>query len=105
MPSNKFDGIYVRPKTDNSSQTLVTISGYKAGFVPVLLVNSLPTWAIEYGDKGRGNRKYLQPGEKVRVVIFFSVYFCNILFCVQVLFTWDKPSGVRSLSWRVLRIC
>ena len=56
-------------KTDNSSQTLVTLAGYKAGFAPVLLVNSLPTWAIEYGDQGSANRKYLQPGEKVRVIV------------------------------------
>ena len=82
MLSNKYGGIYVRVKTDNSSQTLVSLSGYKAGYAPVLLVNSLPTWDIEYGDQGSSNRKYLKPGEKV-------------------LFTWDKPSGVRSLSWSV----
>ena len=82
MLSNKYGGIYVRVKTDNSCQTLVSLSGYKAGYAPVLLVNSLPTWDIEYGDQGSSNRKYLKPGEKV-------------------LFTWDKPSGVRSLSWRV----
>ena len=79
MLSNKFGGIYVRVKTDNSSQTLVTLSGYKAGFAPVLLVNSLPTWAMEYGDQGSGNRKYLQPGEKVCVVIFCPYFLdCNI---------------------------
>ena len=82
MLSNKYAGIYVRVKTDNSSQTLVTLSGYKAGYAPVLLVNNLPTWDIEYGDQGSNNRKYLKPGEKV-------------------LFTWEKPSGVRALSWSV----
>ena len=68
----RYGGIYVRVKTDNSSQTLVTLAGYKAGFAPVLLVNSLPTWAIEYGDQGSGNRKYLQPGEKVREGHYFQ---------------------------------
>ena len=66
-------------KTDNSSQTLVTLAGYKAGFAPVLLVNSLPTWAIEYGDQGSGNRKYLQPGEKVRVNNFKLVSKIQVL--------------------------
>ena len=47
----RYGGIYVRVKTDNSSQTLVTLSGYKPGYAPVLLVNNLPTWDIEYGDQ------------------------------------------------------
>ena len=75
----RYGGIYVRVKTDNSSQTLVTLAGYKAGFAPVLLVNSLPTWAIEYGDQGSGNRKYLQPGEKVRVNNFKLVSKIQVL--------------------------
>ena len=61
----RYGGIYVRVKTDNSSQTLVTLAGYKAGYAPVLLVNSLPSWTIEYGDQASGNRKRLEPGEKV----------------------------------------
>ena len=60
----------------------MTLSGYKAGYAPVMLVNNLPTWDIEYGDTGTNNRKYLKPGEKV-------------------LFTWEKPSGVRLLNWKV----
>ena len=83
MLSNKHGGIYVRVKTDNSSQTLVTLSGYKPGYAPVLLVNNLPTWPILYGDQSSENRKYLNPGEKV-------------------LFTWDKPSGSRVLNWSVV---
>ena len=45
-------GIYVRVKTDNSSQTLVTLSGYKAGQAPILLVNATPTWTVEFGEAG-----------------------------------------------------
>eukprot|EP00092_Neocalanus_flemingeri_P033380 GFUD01036296.1.p1 GENE.GFUD01036296.1~~GFUD01036296.1.p1 ORF type:complete len:2741 (+),score=704.42 GFUD01036296.1:512-8224(+) len=82
MLSNKYGGIDVRVKTDNSSQTLVTLSGYKAGQAPVMLVNNTPTWTIQYGEQGSHNKKLLGPGEKV-------------------LFTWEKPSGVRVLHWSV----
>jgi len=82
MLSNKCGGIDVSVKTDNSSQTLVTLSGYKAGQAPVLLVNNTPTWTIQYGEQGSQNKKLLGPGEKV-------------------LFTWEKPSGARVLHWSV----
>ena len=82
MLSNKCGGIDVRVKTDNSSQTLVTLSGYKPGQAPVLLVNNTPTWTIQYGEQGSHNKKLLGPGEKV-------------------LFTWEKPSGARVLHWSV----
>ena len=85
MLSNKYGGIYVRIKTDNSSQSLVTLSGYKAGYAPVLLVNNTPTWDIEYGDAGSQSKKFLKPGEKV-------------------LFTWERPSGSRTLVWSVLGV-
>ena len=52
MLSNRAGGIYVRVKTDNSSQTLVTLSGYKAGQAPILLVNATPTWTVEFGETG-----------------------------------------------------
>ena len=52
MLSNRAGGIYVRVKTDNSSQTLVTLSGYKAGQAPILLVNATPTWTVEFGEAG-----------------------------------------------------
>ena len=42
MLSNKYGGIYIRNKTDNSSQTLVTLSGYKPGYALVMLVNNRP---------------------------------------------------------------
>ena len=85
MLSNKYGGICVRIKTDNSSQTLVTLSGYKPGYAPVLLVNNTPTWDIEYGDAGSQSKKFLKPGEKV-------------------LFTWERPSGSRTLVWSVLGV-
>jgi len=81
MLSNHFGGIDVRMKTDES-QTLITLSSYRTGQAPVLLVNNTPTWTIEYGEEGSGNKKYLGPSEKV-------------------LFTWEKPSGSRNLIWSI----
>ena len=43
MLSNKYGGIYIWDKTDNSSQTLVTLLGYKPGYALVMLVNNLPS--------------------------------------------------------------
>ena len=82
MLSNRYGGIYVRVKTDNSSQTLVSLSGYRAGQAPILLVNATPSWTIEFGEAGSQARRYLAPGERC-------------------LFTWDRPSGPRTLVWSI----
>ena len=85
MLSNQHNGVDVRVKSDNSSQTLVTLGGYKPGLAPVLLVNDTPSWTVEYGDTGSAGRKLLGPAEKV-------------------LFTWEKPSGSRTLAWTLHNI-
>ena len=41
----------MRVKTDNSSETLVTLSSYTGGSAPALLINNTPTWTIEYGEQ------------------------------------------------------
>ena len=46
-------------------QTLVTLAKYKVGFTPMLPVNSLHTWAIEYGDTGSANRRIADPHTKI----------------------------------------
>ena len=61
----RYGGNYVQEKTDNSLQTLVTLAGYKVGFAPMLPVNSLHTWAIEYGDTGSANRRIADPHTKI----------------------------------------
>ena len=82
MLANRFGGIYVRVKTDNSSQTLVSLSGYRSGQAPILLVNATPSWTIEYGEAGLQDRTYLAPG-------------------MRCLFTWKRPSGPRTLVWSI----
>ena len=61
----RYGGNYVQEKTDNSLQTLVTPAKYKVGFTPMLPVNSLHTWAIEYGDTGSANRRIADPHTKI----------------------------------------
>jgi vacuolar protein sorting-associated protein 13A/C len=85
MLSNRAGGIYVKVKTDNSSQSLVSLSGYKAGQAPILLVNATPSWSVQFGERESLNRKYLAPGEKC-------------------LFTWERPSGPRALVWAVTNV-
>ena len=48
MLSNRAGGIYVRVKTDNSSQTLVTLSGYKSGQAPILLVDLKKVYLLNH---------------------------------------------------------
>jgi len=61
MLANKFGGIDVRTKMENS-QVLVTLGGYKPGYAPVLLVNNTIAFNIEYGEAGSESKHFLSPG-------------------------------------------
>jgi hypothetical protein len=67
----------------SSSQVLVTLAGYKPGAAPVLLINHTATWQLEVGEVGSSSSKRaLPPGKKC-------------------LYTWEQPSGSRTLIWSI----
>ena len=80
MLSNRYGGLNVEVRISNS-ETMLTISEYKTGDAPVLLINHTSCVMIEYGEfENCGSRQFLPPGEKA-------------------FFTWTNPAGSRALAW------